>query len=103
MIKLEGVLMDDYAIYDAEQPTRWTQVCKEHVHHFDNTDADVSDCPGEPTCGVAGCNHVAEFYVDFLDCEWDYADQDSPEGDDTTSERHDQRGRDLMAYSREWK
>jgi hypothetical protein len=99
MIKLEGLTFDDYTIYDDEQPTRWTQVCKRHAKHFHDTDAALSDCPGEPICGVDGCGEIAEYYLDFLDAEWDYYLGD--DGDTDRDERDCQRESDLMAYYRE--
>jgi hypothetical protein len=72
MIKLEGILFDDSVIYDDEQPTRWTQVCKTHAKHFQGTNAVLSDCAGEPICGVFGCTEIADHYLDFLDAEWEH-------------------------------
>jgi hypothetical protein len=101
MIKIEGITFDDYTIYDDEQPTRWTQVCKKHATHFQGTDAVLSDCAGEPVCGVQGCSHMADYYLDFIDAEWDYCDEDEESEENDRSERDCQRESDLMAYYRE--
>jgi hypothetical protein len=71
---IEGVVFDDFTVDDGEQITRWSQVCQDHVNHFQGTNAIASQCAGEPICGVEGCDNIAEYYLDFIDADYDFID-----------------------------
>lgn len=68
-IKIEGITFDDFLIEDDEQISRFSQVCQGHSTHFVGSNARLSECAGEPICGVEGCDHIADYYLDFVDCE----------------------------------
>ena len=72
LLKLENIIFDDFVIDDGEQMTRWTQVCESHSQQFkgNKTDCRLSSCPGEPICGVDGCEYIAEYYLDFIDGDY---------------------------------
>jgi hypothetical protein len=68
-VKIEGIVFDDFEISNDEQINRYTQVCQGHSTHFVGSNARLSDCAGEPFCGVEGCDKNADYYLDFVDCE----------------------------------
>lgn len=57
-----GVVFDDYA--EGEDGT-WSQICQHCVdkHKIDRKYLDEDS--GHGTCGVKGCRHEADHYIDF--------------------------------------
>jgi hypothetical protein len=58
-----GIEFDDYT----ESEGLWSQVCEKHAGKFNKYL--LSSCPGTPICGVAGCNEMAAYYIDFPEDE----------------------------------
>ena len=55
-----GIEFDDWTVGDYGT---WSQVCNDCTKSFDHSL--LSDCPGEPICGVKGCENIADYYIDF--------------------------------------
>ena len=64
-IEVEGVMFDDFEIHHGDEA--YTQVCSHCSTRFIEGAAKLSECAGEPICGVEGCDNIAEYYLDFTD------------------------------------
>lgn len=63
----DGVEFDDWTEGDYGDDD-WSQVCQEHSEKWGGTETVsgiLHECPGEPICGVKGCDNIAEYYIDF--------------------------------------
>ena len=59
---INGINFDDWTKGD---DGIWSQVCKSCAKTYSISKKLLSECSGEPICGVEGCNNTADYYIDF--------------------------------------
>ena len=68
----QGVEFDD-ATHDLDDHDKkkviniWSQICNHCVREFQFDTENLDECSGEPICGVANCENVADYYIDGLE------------------------------------